>query len=167
MILGFDCSTTCCGFSFFNGSQIVNAGFIDISKIETNKNKVYYIINFIDSLDEIKHINKINLEAALSGFMGGKSTQQTIIKLTRFNAIFEFIISEHWKVPVILLSASTCRKQILGKSFIKGLSSKEYVKLEFPKLHPEIKKFEKNNQRGNWNVKNQDMYDAALISCVV
>ena len=108
---------------------------------------------------------RINLEAALSGFMGGKTSQQTIILLARFNAILEYIISEHWKIPVNLVSVMTARKAVLGKCRVKGMTGKEYVRQELPKIHPEIIKFEKKNRNGEWDKKNEDMYDSVVIAC--
>ena len=164
MICAFDASTTTCGFAFYDGTVIADAGFIDISKYSTNKEKVLHVISIMDANPLIKSLNTINLEAALSGFAGGRTSQQVVIMLARFNAVFEYIISEHYNIPVNLIGASTARKQVLGKSFIKGMKAKEYVKLELPKLHPEIISFDKLNNKKAWNVKNSDMYDAAIIA---
>jgi hypothetical protein len=164
MICGFDASTTTCGFAFYDGTVILNAGFIDISKYSTNKEKVLQIISIIDAIPLIKSVKTLHLEAALSGFAGGRTSQQVVIMLARFNAICEYILLEHFKIPVKLIGASTARKQVLGKSFIKGMNSKEYVKQELPKIHPEIITFDKLNTKGNWNVKNSDMYDAAIMA---
>lgn len=164
MKLGFDASTTVCGFAFYDGTVIADAGFIDISKHSTNKEKALQVISIIDANPLIKLTTAINLESALSGFAGGRTSQQVVIMLARFNAIFEYIVSEYFKIPVNLVGASTARKQVLGKSFIKGMKSKEYVKQELPKIHPEIIKFDKLNKKKMWNVKNSDMYDAAIMS---
>lgn len=164
MICGFDASTTTCGFAFYNGLVITDAGFIDISKYSTNKEKVLQVISIIDANPLIKSTTQINLEAALSGFAGGRTSQQVVIMLARFNAVFEYIVSEHFKIPINLVGASTARKKVLGKSFIKGMDAKSYVKQELPKLHPEITKFDKLNKRNNWDVKNSDMYDAIIMA---
>ena len=55
----------------------------------------------------LKDISVINLEAALSGFAGGFTSQQTIITLARHNAVFAYIIEEHFKIKVNLLSVNT------------------------------------------------------------
>lgn len=164
MTLGFDCSTTCCGWAFYNGS-LQDAGFIDISKITSNKEKSFYIIGILDKNPLIKSVDKINLEAALSGFMHGRTSQQTVIKLARFNAVFEFIISEHWKLPVNLVGASTARKKAFGKSRIMGIDPKEYVKQQLSSKF-DLTKFTKINRIGNVDERNKDTYDAIVMSMI-
>ena len=164
MILGFDASTTCVGWAFYNGTAIKDAGFIDISKLETNKLKALHVISILDIHPLLQDTTTINLEAALSGFMGGRTSQQVIILLARFNAIFEYIVAESWKKPVNLISVTTARKKVFGKCRVKGMTGKEYVRQELPKIHPEILQFEKKNKKNGWNVHNADMYDAVVIA---
>jgi hypothetical protein len=166
MILGFDASTQTVGWAFYDGNVIVDAGFIDISKFKTNKEKTLHVISNMESNPNISLVTKINLEAALSGFMGGKTSQQTIVLLARFNAIFEYIITENWGIPVNLVSVTTARKNAFGKCRVKGISGKDYVKQELPKIHPEVHQFEKLNTKKQWDVKNGDMYDAVVIALI-
>lgn len=164
MTLGFDASTSTVGFSFYNGIDVVDAGFIDISKLETNKEKSFYIIEELEKNENISFIKKVNLEAALFGFMGGKTSQQTIIKLARFNAVFEYIISERWAVPVNLISVMTARKKVLGKARVKGMTGKEYVSQQINTRFPQFHKFDKMNKKGMPDIRNEDVYDAIIIS---
>lgn len=167
MILGFDASTSICGWAFYDGSIIVDAGFINITKYDTNKLKTQCVIDILKNNPNIKNTTTINLEAALSGFMGGKTSQQTIIKLARFNAVFEYIISEYWNIPVNLISVTTARKSVFGKCRIKGMTGKEFVKQQLPSLHPEIVNFEKKNNKNEWDAHNADMYDAVVIAASI
>jgi hypothetical protein len=164
MILGFDASTSICGWAFYDGSKIVDADFINLTKHETNKAKVLHVINTLKDNPNLQSTTKINLEAALSGFMGGRTSQQTIIKLARFNAIFEYIVSEHWGIPVNLISVTTARKTVFGKARIKGMTGKEYVRqqidLKFSYLHI----FDKLNTKNEPDAHNEDMYDAAVVA---
>ena len=164
MTLGLDCSTTCCGFAFFNGVEIVDAGFIDISKLETNKEKAFHIIKTLEANPNIFLVTTIKLEAALSGFQRGGTSQQIVIMLTRFNAILEYILSEHWAIPVQLVSVNTARKCVLGKAFTKGMSAKEWVAQELPKVVPNLEKYNKLTKRGNYDKRNGDTMDAIVIS---
>jgi hypothetical protein len=164
MILGLDCSTVTCGWAFYDGTSIVDAGFIDTSKLETNKEKAFYILEHLGKNPNFISVSQIRLEAALSGFMRGRTSQQVVIKLARFNAVLEYILGEKTGLPVVLIGAMTARKKVLGKAFIKGMTAKEYVRQELPKRFPEIKRFEQLNKKGEWNVKNGDMYDAVVIS---
>lgn len=164
MILGLDASTTVCGWAMYDGVGISDAGFIDTSKLETNKEKALFIIQEIEKRPDIFLVSEIKLEAALSGFMRGRTSQQVVIKLARFNAVLEYILGEHWAVPVRLVSANTARKKVLGKAFIKGMTAKEYVKQELPKHVPNLEKYNKLNKIGNYDKRNEDMYDAIVIA---
>lgn len=163
MILGFDASTTTCGWAFYNGSAIVDAGFIDLSKVETNKEKAFLVISTLASNPNLCKVTTINLEAALSGFMRGRTSQQVVIKLARFNAVFEYIISEEWALPVNLIAVTTARKKVFGKCRVKGIEPKEYVKQQLS-MKMNLTKFDKLNKLGDWNVKNSDMYDAMVMA---
>lgn len=164
MILGLDASTTCCGWAFFDGTKIINAGFIDTSKIETNKEKSLFLVREFQSHAMISDVKEIKLEAALSGFMGGRTSQQVVILLARFNAVLEYVLGEYFDVPITLVGATTARKKVLGKAFIKGMKSKDYVRTRLPQIFPEVVQFDQLNKKGEWNTKNSDMYDAIVIS---
>lgn len=160
-ILGIDGSTKTIGWAICNNKIIENCDFIDVSKNETNKEKSFLLVSLIKSIPNIHHIN---LESPLFGFGFGKSSQQTIVKLIKFNAILEYILSEELKIPVILCNVNTARKIVLGKSRIKGVKPKEYVKTKLPQLYPDVKKFEKLNRNGDWDAHNSDMYDAVICA---
>lgn len=164
MVLGFDASTTCCGWAFWNGQEIVDAGFINLSKFETNKEKALHVISTLESNPNMAVTTTINLEAALSGFMGGRTSQQTIIKLARFNAVFEYIVSEHWKKPVNLVSVTTARKKVFGKCRVKGMTGKEYVRQQIDLRFNYVHKFDKLNTKNTPDAHNEDIYDAAVIA---
>ena len=163
MTLGFDASTTTVGWSFFDQNTVQDCGFIDISKLATNKEKAFCVIDTLKKHPLINKVDKINLEAALSGFAGGFTSQQVIIKLARFNALFEYIISEYWKIPVNLVSVNTMRKKAFGKCRIKGIKSKDFVKMQLEAKMP-LAKWDKTKKNGNWDDRNFDMYDAIVTS---
>ena len=164
MHIGLDASTSTIGWAFCDDNKIIDAGFLDISKIPGNKTKALTTIDFLEKNKNFKDIKHINLEAALSGFMMGKTSQQTIILLTRWNAVFEYIMSEKWNIPINLISVSAARKNVFGKCRVKGMSGKDYVKTMLPKIHPEILNFEKTNRNNDWDKKNGDMYDAVVMA---
>lgn len=103
------------------------------------------------------------MEAALSGFMGGRTTQQTIIKLARFNAVFEYILCEEMGVKINLCNVNTMRKQLFGKARIKGMKSKEFVKANIVNFL-EVDKYDKKKKKGSWDERNGDMYDAVVCA---
>ena len=164
IICGIDASTTVVGWSFSDGGSIIDAGFLNISKLETNKVKGRFVIDFLLNHPLISSVDHLNLEAALSGFGGGLTSQQTIITLSRWNAVFEYMLGESFKFPIILCNVNTMRKKVFGKARIKGIKPKEYVKQQIPLVVSNIKKFEKLNRDGNWDTHNSDMYDAVVAS---
>ena len=166
-VLGLDASTSIVGYAFATGSVIVDAGFINISKIETNRKKAFEVSKFL--ADAImsrapKSVDHINLEAALSGFGGGLTSQQTIITLSRWNAVLEYVLEDNFGVPIVLCNVNTMRKKVLGAARIKGVKPKEYVKAILPKLYPDVKHFEKLNRKKEWDAHNSDMYDAVICA---
>ncbi len=164
VILGLDSSTSVTGWAFSENGKILDAGFIDTKKYETTKEKTYSVIKFIESNKYNNQFEHINLEAALSGFAGGFTSQQTIITLTRHNAVFAYILEEHFKKKVNLLSVNTMRKQLFGKCRIKGMKSKDFVKHHLELLMPEVKNFTLLNKKNNWDERNGDMYDAIVCA---
>ncbi len=164
VILGLDSSTSVTGWAFSDNGVIIDAGFIDTKKFETTKEKTYHVISVLEKNKLIKSVEYINLEAALSGYAGGFTSQQTIITLARHNAVFAYIIEEHFKLKVNLLSVNTMRKQLFGKCRIKGIKSKDFVKMELERLIPDITKFVTLNKKGNWDEKNGDMYDGIVCA---
>lgn len=166
MVLGLDASTSIVGWAFAESGSVMDAGFINISKIETNKEKGNFVINFLLAHPLISKVSHINLEAALSGFGGGLTSQQTIITLSRWNAVFEYMLGESMPVPIpiVLCNVNTMRKKVFGKARIKGIKPKEYVKQQVPLVVPDVVKFEKLNRDGNWDAHNGDMYDAIVCA---
>ena len=80
--LGLDISTTCVGYAFTENKKILNMGFIDLKKLKTPKEKTFYVLEYLSKSKYIDDIEKINIEDNLSGFAGGRTSQQTIIKLS-------------------------------------------------------------------------------------
>lgn len=152
------------GWAFYEDEIIKDAGFIDISKLETNKEKSFHVVSVLDENPLINGTTCINLEAALSGFMGGKTSQQTIILLARFNAVLEYILSEHWKKPVNLVSVVTARMKVFGKARVKGLTGKEYVRQQIDSRFSYVHKFDQKNTKGNPDARCEDMYDGIVMA---
>ena len=164
IVLGFDISTTVAGWAFSEDGKILDAGFINISKLETNKDKSFLVISEIEKRPIFNQIDHINMEAALSGFSGGMTSRQDIIKLSRFNAVFEYIIGERWNKPVNLLNVNTARKKVFGKASVKGMKPKEYVAAMIPSVVPNVDDFTALNKIGNVDKKMGDVWDAMVIA---
>ena len=163
MICGLDASTTTIGWAFAEGNVIHDAGFVDIKDCPTHKEKSFKLIEFLRSHPLLSKTEAFHLEAALNGFAGGFTSQQVIIKLSRFNAVFEYIITEELGKPVELWNVNTARKRVLGKCREKGIKSKVFVEANLSLLH-DIHKFDVVNKKGTPDKRNSDTYDAMVLA---
>jgi len=137
-------------------------GFIDIKKEKTPKDKVQKVLDFLHQISYIDSVDDINIEDNLSGFAGGRTSQQVIIKLAKFNAILCFML-ENFEYNVNSINPMTARKQVFGKARVKGLKAKDFVKQEIEKMY-NTNKWCKETTRGNWDKRNIDMYDGLVMS---
>ena len=163
MVLGLDVSTSCVGYAFTKNKKIIDMGFIDLKKQKTPKEKTFFVLTHLSKSPYIDNVTKINLEDNLSGFSGGRTSQQVIVKLAKFNAILGFVIEEEFGVKVENINPNTARKQVFGKARIKGVPAKEYVKMKIEEKY-DTKKWCKTTTRGNWDKRNIDAYDGLVMS---
>ena len=162
VILGLDASTTCVGYAFTQDKKILYMGFIDIKKEKTPKEKVQKVLGFLNESPYIDDVIDINIEDNLSGFAGGRTSQQVIIKLAKFNAILCFML-ENFDFNVHNINPMTARKNVFGKARIKGVKAKDFVKEEIENRY-NTKKWCKETTRGNWDKRNIDAYDGLVMS---
>ena len=160
--LGLDASTTCVGYAFTKDKKILDMGFIDIKKEKTPKDKVQKVLEFLNNISYIDDVNDINIEDNLSGFAGGRTSQQVIIKLAKFNAILCFML-ENFDFTVHNINPMTARKNVFGKARVKGKKAKEFVQEEVEKMY-NTKKWCKKTKTGLWDKRNIDMYDGLVMS---
>ena len=160
--LGLDASTTCVGYAFTKDKKILDMGFIDIKKETTPKDKVEKVLGKLNESSYINDVMDINIEDNLSGFAGGRTSQQVIIKLAKFNAILCFML-ENFDFKVNNINPMTARKNVFGKARVKGKKAKQFVQEEIEKMY-NTKKWCKKTTRGNWDKRNIDMYDGLVMS---
>ena len=161
--LGLDISTTCVGYAFTENKEILDMGFIDLRKMNTPREKVFFVIDFLDKNSYINNIEQIYVEDNLSGFAGGFTSQQTIIKLAKFNAILCFELENVFQVDLKNINPMTARKNVFGVARIKGVKAKDLVKRKIEEMY-DTKKWCKETTRGNWDKRNIDMYDGLVMS---
>ena len=161
--LGLDISTTCVGYAFTKDKKILDMGFIDIKKQITPKQKVFKVLDFLNKSSYIDDVFNINVEDNLQGFAGGRTSQQVIVKLAKFNAVLCFVLEDMFEMEVHNINPITARKFVFGKARIKGIKAKDFVKGQVEKLY-ETKKWCKTTARGNWDKRNIDMYDGLVMS---
>ena len=160
--LGLDASTTCVGYAFTEDKKILDMGFIDIKKEKTPKDKVQKVLDFLHNSSYIDNVTDINIEDNLSGFAGGRTSEQVIIKLAKFNAILCFML-ENFEFNVHSINPMTARKNVFGKARVKGKKAKEFVKMKVEQMY-DTSKWCKHTTRGNWDKRNIDMYDGLVMS---
>ena len=161
--LGLDISTSCVGYAFTKDKKILDMGFIDIKKQKTPREKVFKVLGFLDNISYIDEVEKIFVEDNLSGFAGGRTSQQTIIKLAKFNAILCFMLEHVFDVEPNNINPMTARKNVFGKARVKGIKAKDLVKMKIEEMY-DTKKWCKETTRGNWDKRNIDMYDGLVMS---
>ena len=161
--LGLDASTTTVGYAFVDGKEIVTMGFIPIQKEDTIRDKVRLTMDTITELDPFEKVEQIYIEDSLSGFMRGRTSQQTIIKLAKFNAVLVYCLEFAYGEIVEGINPMTARKHLFGKARIKGVSAKDFVKKEINCLY-NLEEYLKLTPTGLWDKRNMDAYDALVCA---
>ena len=138
-------------------------GFIPINKEKTIRDKVKVTLDEINKLDPFDEIDKIYIEDSLSGFMRGRTSQQTIIKLAKFNAVLTYCLEFAYGEIVDGINPMTARKHLFGKSREKGVSAKDFVKKEINCLYS-LEEYVKLTKTGLWDKRNMDAYDALVCA---
>ena len=161
--LGLDASTTTVGYAFVDGNKIVTMGFIPIQKEDTIRDKVRLTMDTITELDPFEKVEQIYIEDSLSGFMRGRTSQQTIIKLAKFNAVLVYCLEFAYGEIVEGINPMTARKHLFGKARVKGVSAKDFVKKEINCLY-NLEEYVKLTPTGLWDKRNMDAYDALVCA---
>jgi len=162
-ILGLDASTTTVGYAFVEDKKVIDMGFIPIEKEKTIRDKIKVTMDAVTALDPFKKIDNIYIEDSLSGFMRGRTSQQTIIKLAKFNAVLTYCLEFAYGEIVEGINPMTARKSLFGKARVKGLSAKEFVKKEINCLYS-LDEYVKLTKTGLWDKRNMDGYDALVCA---
>ena len=161
--LGLDASTTTVGYAFVDGKEIVTMGFIPIQKEETIRDKVEFTMKELTSVDPFNEIKQIYIEDSLSGFMRGRTSQQTIIKLAKFNAVLTYCLEFAYGEIIEGVNPMTARKHLFGKARKQGVTAKDFVKKEINCLY-NLEKYVKLTKTGLWDKRNMDAYDALVCA---
>ncbi len=163
IVFGLDASTKTAGYALVEDRVPLEMSWIDLSKLETNKDKAHAVANFILNHPQYKNIEKIVLESPVIGFSRGATSQQTIATLIRFNGILEYVLQDKTNLKVELITSMQARKKALGKAFVKGLKPKEYVKTRLDQMY-DLSKFQKINRIGNEDVHMGDARDGLVLA---
>ena len=161
--LGLDASTTTVGYAFVDGSEVIDLGFIPIQKEKSIRDKVQLTMDTITDIDPFEQIDKIYIEDSLSGFSRGRTSQQTIIKLAKFNAVLVYCLEFAYGEIVDGVNPMTARKHLFGKARKQGVTAKDFVKKEINCLY-NLEEYVKLTKTGLWDKRNMDAYDALVCA---
>ena len=161
--LGLDASTTTVGYAFVDGKDIVTMGFVPIQKEKTIRDKVQLTMDTITGMDPFDEIERIYIEDSLSGFSRGRTSQQTIIKLAKFNAVLTYCLEFAYGEIVDGVNPMTARKHLFGKARKQGVTAKDFVKEEINCLY-NLEEYVKLTKTGLWDKRNMDAYDALVCA---
>ena len=160
--LGLDISSTVVGYCVSTSrTDITDAGYIDIHKEKTTRAKAHKVVGVLENLPDPPSV--IIVEDSLSGFGGGRTSQQTIVKLAKCNAVISYVTEVIFEVEVVPVNVSTLRKAVFGKSREKGVDSKQFVREQLENML-DLSRFIVYNSRKNYDKKNYDMLDAIVAS---
>jgi len=169
MILGLDVSTSITGICLMDDGCIVKEFIaVDLRKEDSFCGKCNKVGSALDDLKVTHQINEgytsVFIEDKLSGFSGGRTSQQTMMKLAAFNGAVTYIAEYHIGVEPIHIHPSTV-KAIMKKDGLiipKGADKKKLT-LEFVKNN--IENFPYSETRnGNPQAFCYDMADAYIIA---
>ena len=161
--LGLDASTTTVGYAFVDGKDIVTMGFVPIQKEKTIRDKVQLTMDTITGMDPFDEIERIYIEDSLSGFSRGRTSQQTIIKLAKFNAVLTYCLEFAYGEIVDGVNPMTARKHLFGKARKQGVTAKDFVKEEINCLY-NLEEYVKLTKTGLWDKRNMAAYDALVCA---
>lgn len=161
--LGLDASTTTVGYAFVDGSEVIDLGFIPIQKEKSIRDKVQLTMDTITELDPFDQVEQIYIEDSLSGFSRGRTSQQTIIKLAKFNAVLVYCLEFAYGEIVDGVNPMTARKHLFGKARKQGVTAKDFVKKEINCLY-NLEEYVKLTKTGLWDKRNMDAYDALVCA---
>ena len=162
MNLGLDISTTTVGYALVTQTDIHKLGFIDLKKHKDLSEKAWHLFNNLCEHMDLQQVDNIIVEDSLSGFMRGRTSQQTIIKLAKFNAVVCFLLEHQLRKTPVLINATTARKQLFGKSRVKGKTAKDFVKEQVEKKF-DVSDHMKTTRTGLWDKRNMDALDALVV----
>lgn len=111
IVLSFDISSSCIGYSLSESGEIVRYGFVDISHIDS-----FFLFDKVRIFRELfpfpERIDRIVVEEHLKVFHGSMSSIDTILLLAKINSLISFVMYEKYNVYPQWLNVTSVRKSI-------------------------------------------------------
>jgi hypothetical protein len=169
MILGLDISTAVVGMCWLedDGSYCIG-DHIDLRKVDGLIEKGHTVWNWFESTSEHAHwqVDHIFVEDKLSGFSGGRTSQQTMMKLAAFNGIVSYLWAEknsHFYTMPVYLHPSTVKAVMKRDGLVipKGADKKALTLEHCRRVVPKFPYVENRNDKPQpW------LFDIADAYCV-
>lgn len=143
MIIGFDLSTSVCGYAILNeDGSLFRMDHIDLTKVKGGLwEKVDIFKSFLENLDVREQIKYVFIEEPLSKFSRRRSSAHTISLLMRFNGICSYLVHLSYNIDPVYYAPSEARKickvTLLPKKKAKGLDQKHQT-FEQMRVRPEL-----------------------------
>ncbi len=171
MILALDISTSCTGYCLFDENDLIDIGYINLSKHKGLFEKASYVKSRILELSSIHNVDQIVVEENLQAFRPGLSSAKTLMTLAQFNGVVRWVCYEIFDIKPQAINVNSARK-IIGLKINrkdKSKSTKEkvldWVSLDNPGIEWPIKILKSGPNKGKSRVCNEayDMADAYVI----
>ena len=171
MILALDISTSCTGYCLFNENEVVDIGFINLSKHKGLFEKASHVKSRVNELSNIHRIDKVVVEENLQAFRPGLSSAKTLMTLAQFNGVVRWICYEQLGVAVEAINVNSARRAIGLKIDRKNKEKStkqqvlEWVSSDKPDIVWPTKILKSGPNKGQERVCNEsyDMADAYVI----
>lgn len=131
-VLGLDISTSVTGYTVLDDSfNIIKMGHIDFGKCKTLWEKADLGDSVLANLlatSGVWPVTAVYIEESLLGFTAGASSAQTIMTLSKFNALLSYFVRNRTGLEPNFVAANSARKQVGIKLIQKkkcGISHKE------------------------------------------
>jgi len=127
MILGLDLSTSIIGMCIVDkGGNIFHQEYIDLRKEKSFFDKISLAKDKILSVIRTNRVHDVWVEQSLQAFRPGFSSAKTLLTLSKFSGIMEWVIYEGTEIVPQYVGASAARK-ICGISVPRGEKAKSVV----------------------------------------
>ena len=171
MLLSLDISTSCTGFCIFDENDLVDIGYINLSKHKGLYEKAAYVKDRVHRMSNDYCINQVVVEENLQAFRPGLSSAKTLMTLAQFNGVVRWICNEIFDIIPHAINVNSARKNIGLKINRKNKEKStkqqvlEWVSNDKPSIKWPTKVLKSGPNKGCTRVCNEayDMADAYVI----
>ena len=171
MLLTLDISTSCTGYCLFDENDLVDIGYVNLSKHKGLFEKASYIKDRIFRMSNDYSIDQIAVEENLQAFRPGLSSAKTLMTLAQFNGVVRWICYEIFDIEPTAINVNSARKSIGLKIDRKNKEKNtkqqvlEWVTSDNPDIKWPTKILKSGPNKGQLRICNEayDMADAYVI----